>query len=34
MTHEEQFLTFYLIMFGLLGCTFLAMILVNMEQDS
>lgn len=34
MTQEEQLLAFSLIMFGLLVCTFLPMILVNMEHDS
>jgi hypothetical protein len=33
MNAEEQLLTFGLILFGLLVCTFLPMILVNMEND-
>jgi hypothetical protein len=33
MNAEDQLLTFGLILFGLLVCTLLPMILVNMEND-
>jgi hypothetical protein len=34
MNLEDQLLTFGLIVFGLLVCTLLPIILVNMEQES